>query len=231
VQFDLHVLRALIPHVVGHCAVLGLCAGARDDGLPLGGLGDEAGVQKHSIAGSGPTRVRAANLVSVGVDHELRRRGGSKEKAVVDGAAVVAHDPLESLEMGLPRGVHVEVHPLDSVGDVGPRESQVLKGAGEAPVGRPVGDRGPVVLRELHLSVDRRGAGLAVGHASTLQYVEGVLALVEEETLRHSLDGDAEEVVERSQVCHCEFALNGDNRALKNIRTGRREHDVVGTEQ
>jgi hypothetical protein len=60
----------------------------------------------------------------------------------------------------------VKAHVLDDVGDVGPGESQVLEGAGEAPLGRCVGDRGSVVLRELRLSVDRRGAGLAVGHAS-----------------------------------------------------------------
>jgi hypothetical protein len=91
-----------------------------------------------------------------------------KDKIVVDGAAEVAQDPLESGEMGLPRGVHVDAHLLGSVGDVEPRESQVLKGVGEAPVGRCVGDRGPVILRELHLSVDRRGAGLAVRHAKLL---------------------------------------------------------------
>jgi hypothetical protein len=30
-------------HVVAHSAVLGLCARAGDDGLPLGGSGDEVG--------------------------------------------------------------------------------------------------------------------------------------------------------------------------------------------
>jgi hypothetical protein len=74
----------------------------------------------------------------------------------------VAHDPLESGEMGLPWGVHMEAHLLDSVGDVGPGEVEVLQRAGQAPVIRRVGDRGPVVLRELRLSVDMRGAGLAV---------------------------------------------------------------------
>jgi hypothetical protein len=53
-----------------------------------------------------------------------------------------------------------------------------LKGAGEAPVGCRIGDRGLVVLRELCLSVNRRGAGLAVEHASPLQDVKSVLALV-----------------------------------------------------
>jgi hypothetical protein len=45
------------------------------------------------------------------------------------------------------------------------------------------------------LSVDRHGAGLAIGRASPLQDVENILALVEEETLRPSLGGDLEEVV------------------------------------
>jgi hypothetical protein len=64
--------------------------------------------------------------------------------------------------MGFLWGVHVQSHLLDDVGDVGPREGQVLEGAGQAPVGRHVGDRGPVVLRELRLSVDRCGARLAI---------------------------------------------------------------------
>jgi hypothetical protein len=64
--------------------------------------------------------------------------------------------------MGLPWGVHMQAHLLDSVGDVGPEECEVLERAGQTLVGRRVGDRGPVVLRELRLSVDNRGAGLAV---------------------------------------------------------------------
>jgi hypothetical protein len=77
-------------HAVGHNVVLGLCAGARDDGLLLGGLRDEVGAQKHGIAGGGPTRVGAADPVSVSVDHKFRRRGWSKEEAVVEGASEVA---------------------------------------------------------------------------------------------------------------------------------------------
>jgi hypothetical protein len=104
---------------------------------------------------------------------------------------------------------------LEDVGDVGPGEGQVLERAGQALVGCHVGDRGPVVLRELRLSVDRRGAGLAVEHASPLQDVDGVLALVEEETLRPALGGDVEEVVNRPQVLHRELC----------------EHNVVDVEQ
>jgi hypothetical protein len=80
----------------------------------------------------------------------------------------VAQDLLESGEMRLSWGVHMEAHLLDGVGDVGPGEGEVLERAGQAPVRRPIGDRRPVVLRELRLTVDRRGAGLVVGHASPL---------------------------------------------------------------
>jgi hypothetical protein len=65
-------------HAVGHGTILGLSAGARDDGLTLGGPRDEVGAQEHSVTGGGPARVGTASPVSVGVDHELRRRGWSK---------------------------------------------------------------------------------------------------------------------------------------------------------
>ena len=77
-------------HTVGHGTVLGLSAGARDDGLPLGGPRDEVGTQEHGVTGGGSARVGIASLVSVGVDHEFRRRGWSEKEAVVEGAAEVA---------------------------------------------------------------------------------------------------------------------------------------------
>jgi hypothetical protein len=42
---------------------------------------------------------------------------------------------------------------LDDVGDVRPREGELLERGDQASVGRRVGDQGPVVLRELCLSV------------------------------------------------------------------------------
>jgi hypothetical protein len=65
-------------HIVGLSAVLGLCAGAGDDRLSLGGLGDEVGAQKHGMSGSGSASVGATDPVSVVVDHELRCRGWSE---------------------------------------------------------------------------------------------------------------------------------------------------------
>jgi hypothetical protein len=77
----------------------------------------------------------------------------------------------------------MEAHLLNGVGDVGLGEGEVLECAYQAQVRRCVGDWRVVVLRELRLGVNRRGAGLAVGHASPLQNVDGVLTLVQEETL------------------------------------------------
>jgi hypothetical protein len=134
----------------------------RDDGLPLGGPGDEVGAQEHGIAGGGPTRVGAADPISVRVDHKFQRRGWAEE-AVVEGAAEVAQDPLESGEMGLPWSVHMEAHLLDGVGDVGAGEGEeVLERACHAPVRCRIGDRGPIVLGELRLSVNTRGTGIAI---------------------------------------------------------------------
>jgi hypothetical protein len=80
--------------------------------------------------------------------------------------------------MGLSWGVHVKAHLLDDIGNVGLGEGQILESAREAPVGCRVDDQWPVVLRELHLGVDRRGVGLVIGHAIPLQDVESVLALL-----------------------------------------------------
>jgi hypothetical protein len=54
----------------------------------------------------------------------------------------------------------------------------------------------------------------AVGHASPLQDVEGVLALMQEETLGPAFGGDAEEVMERPRVLHRELTLEGNDRTL-----------------
>jgi hypothetical protein len=52
--------------------------------VPLGGPRDEVGAQEHGIPRGGPARVGAVSPVNVGVDHKIRRRGWSKEEAVVE---------------------------------------------------------------------------------------------------------------------------------------------------
>jgi hypothetical protein len=138
---------------VGHNTILGLAAGAGDDGLLLRGPGDEVGVQEHGVAGGGPVRVGAASPINVDVDHQLRSWRGSKEEVVVEGAAKVVKNLLDNDEVGLP---HVMAHLLDHVGDVDPGEGEVLESLGETSVGRHVVDLGATVVGDLRLSVNRR---------------------------------------------------------------------------
>ena len=125
----------------------------------------------------------------------------------------------------------MKAHLLDGVGDVWPGEGQILQHTCEALVGYRVSDRWLVVLRELRPSVNRRGVGLAVGHASPLQDVEGVLTLMLEETLRLAFDSDAEEVMEGPQVLHRKLLLEGDDCALQEVDGGCHENNVVDVEE
>jgi hypothetical protein len=138
-------------HAFGHSAILSLCDGAGDDGLPLGSPGDEVGTQEHDIARGGRARVGAADPVSVCVHHKIRRRGWAKEEAVVTRAPKISQNLLESGDVGLPWCMHMKAHLLNEVGDVGPGEGEVLECACQTLVRRRVDDRGVIVLRELCL--------------------------------------------------------------------------------
>jgi hypothetical protein len=60
-----------LSHTIGDCTVLGFSAGAGDDSLPLGRLGDQV-VPEHDIARCGAMLVWAGSLVGVGVDNQVR---------------------------------------------------------------------------------------------------------------------------------------------------------------
>ena len=103
-----------------------------------------------------------------------------KKQSVVDGAPEVVEEALERRKVGLPRVVHMEADLLHGVGDVQPREGEVLKGTGKTPVAGGVRDWVTRGLRELGLRVDWGGAGLAINHLGALQNVKSVLSLVKE---------------------------------------------------
>jgi hypothetical protein len=62
-------------HAVGHGAILSLGAGARDDVLALGGLGDKVVAEEHSLAQGRLACIRAARPVCIRVDRQLRGGG------------------------------------------------------------------------------------------------------------------------------------------------------------
>jgi hypothetical protein len=96
-----------LSHAICHSTILGLSAGARDDGLLLQGPGDEVGGEKNGVPGCGSAHVRAVNPISVDVDRQLKSRRGPKE-AKSRGGAKIEKGPLESGEVGLLHRMHVK---------------------------------------------------------------------------------------------------------------------------
>jgi hypothetical protein len=80
-----------------------------------------------------------------------------------------------------------------------------------APELRGVLNGRPRVPCQLHLEVDWSRSRLAVRHDRTFEDVKRVSALMEEQTIWMTLDGDAEEVVKRPEVLHDEFPLKRGN--------------------
>ena len=72
--------------------------------------------------------------------------------------------------------MHMERDLLNRVGEVRPGEGEILQSAGQTPVGGRVSHRITQISRQLRLSVDWSGAGLAISHPSPLQNIEGSAA-------------------------------------------------------
>jgi hypothetical protein len=88
----------------------------------------------------------------------------------------------------------VQADLLHGISDVRPCERQVLEGSGNAPELRGVCNRRPRVVSQLRLEVEWSHTRIAVRHDCPLDDVKRVGALVEEQPVWTTLDGDAEEV-------------------------------------
>ena len=82
-------------YAVSGSTVLRLGTGAGDNRLTLGRPGDKVAAQEDGVAGSGTASVRAASLVSVGVDHQLRGGRAVKYQAEVHSATDVPEETLQ----------------------------------------------------------------------------------------------------------------------------------------
>jgi len=125
----------------------------------------------------------------------------------------------------------METDLLDSIGEVRPGEGEVLQRTGQTPVGRRISHRITQISRQLRLSVDRSGAGLAISHPSPLQNIECVLLLVKEKTRRARLNSDAQEVVELTEILRSKLLLQRGDDTLKQLLTGGCEHNVIDIEE
>jgi hypothetical protein len=57
--------------------------------------------------------------------------------------------------------------------------------------------------------------------------IKRVGVLMEEQTIRTTLDGDAEEVVKRSGILHGEFSLKSGNDMAQELRAGCGQDDII----
>jgi hypothetical protein len=121
----------------------------------------------------------------------------------------------------------VQADLLQRISDVGPCERQVLEGSGNAQELRDVRNMRPRVVSQLCLEVDWSHTRLAVYHDCPLEDVKCVGALVEEQPVWTTLDGDAEEVVKWPEVLHGEFPLKSGNSATQKLRARRGQDDII----
>jgi hypothetical protein len=155
--------------------------------------------------------VRTIGPVNIRVDDKVRAARPTQKKAIVWRPLKIVQDALHDRQMGLLRVVHVQIDLLHSVGDVRPCECQVLESTCNALELRDVLNGRPRVLRKLRLEVDWSRAWLGVRHDHTFEDVKHVGALMEQQTIRTTLDGDAEELLKQPEVLHGEFLLKSRN--------------------
>ena len=79
--------------------------------------------------------------------------------------------------MRFPRSMHVEACLLDSMCDVGARQSQVLKGACKAAVLSGIRDERTVISCKFATGVYGSRTRVAILHAGALEKINGILAL------------------------------------------------------
>ena len=127
--------------------------------------------------------------------------------------------------------MHMETYLLNSVGEVRPGEGEVLQGPSKTPLGSRISHESTQISRQLCLSVDRSGAGLAISHSSPLQNIKCVMPLVKEKTRQARLNSDAKEVVELTKILHSKLLLQRGDDVLKQLLTGGCEHNVIDIEQ
>jgi hypothetical protein len=97
-----------LSHTTGDCTVLSFGAGAGDDSLLLGRLGDQVVSEEHGIARRGATSVQAASPVGVGVDDQVKARRVAQQQVKVRRPMKIAQDALHGQQVGLPKDVEDE---------------------------------------------------------------------------------------------------------------------------
>jgi hypothetical protein len=114
----------------------------------------------------------------------------------------IAKNTLDEGEVRFTWVMHEQTHLLDRIRQVRPCEGQILQRTSEAAVLRGVGDGWTIFGGQFGLGVHGRRGGMALRHACTLEKLNSILTLREEQAISRARDGDAEKVVKCAEVRH-----------------------------
>jgi hypothetical protein len=123
----------------------------------------------------------------------------------------------------------VQTDLLHDVTDVRPCERQVQESSRNALELRDVLNKRPRVPIQLCLEVDWSCARLVARHDRTLEDVEHVGVLVEEQPIWMMFDGDVR-VVKRPEVLHGEFPLKSKNSVTQKLCVRCGQDDIINIE-
>lgn len=222
---------ASFSHCIGHCPIFCLGTRARYSKLTFGGPGDQVVAKEHSITRGGFPGVRTTCPISIRVCTQVNSGGAADVKTIINRATDITQDAFESSKMRLPWIVHVKKDLLESIRDIWPGESQVLEGASKTPIVRGITNWGTISGRELGVGVNRGSTWLAICHASTLQNLEAVLALIEMKARGLPRNRDAQEMMQAAKILHRELRLESTDGPPKKCIRGGCQNNVINIEE
>jgi hypothetical protein len=133
--------------------------------------------------------------------------------------------------MRFPRSMHVETCLLNSMSNVWVSERQVLESTSIATVLCGISEKRTLCGRKFAAHINGSGAGVALDHASTLQELNGILALRKDHARRRPSDRDPEKEGQGAKICHGELGVKPLRELLKK-KVGRGgDDDVVHIEK
>jgi hypothetical protein len=124
-----------------------------------------------------------------------------------EGSLDIPENALDQREVRLAGIMHEQAHLLNDIGQIGLCQSEVLEGTGKTLVLGGVSHQGACGGGQLVLRVHWRGSGMAFRHANSLEKVNGILTLRQEQPRVVAHHGDAKEVVKVSKIRHGELGM------------------------
>jgi hypothetical protein len=147
------------------------------------------------------------------------------DKSIAE-STLVAKNLLGYNKVNHPGIMHVQADLLDSVGNIGPGECEILEGTRETLIGSGILDRQTSIGRNFGTHVNGIGAWLAITHAMTSKNTQCVLTLRQAQGVL-SLDGHTKKVVKNTQIFHGELLFQGTDHLLKEWLRGGCQNNVV----